>query len=148
MKSTNVRLERGAGRTLGLALGAWGVVVALAAFDGVFARLPLAVDLALAAFATLLAAAAYAMDANVRARVDAASGVVLVLVALAADAPLGLVAFGGAGDIARGALALLVFFAAPLGIAAHLPLLRRLARIWRRPRAARPSAGSRRSFSS
>jgi hypothetical protein len=127
MKSTNVRIEGDAARSLGLALAAWGALVGLAVFDGVFSRLPAAVDFALAVFAALLAAATYALDASVRARIDAAPGALLAFCALAADAPLGLAAFGGAGDIGRGALAWLAFFVAPLGLAAHVALLRRLA---------------------
>jgi len=124
-KSTNVRIEADAtGRTLGITLAAWPALVALGAFDGVFSRLPLAVDVALAGFMALFAIGTYAVDGSVRARIDATPRALLAFVALSADASLVLVALGGSGDIAHGGLALLTLFVAPLGIAAHLPLLR------------------------
>lgn len=127
-KSTNVRVETGEPRALGVALAAWASAVSLAAFDGMFARLPMAVDLALAAFATLFAAATYALDAGVRAKVDAASATFLALLALAGDALAAHFAIHGLGAAVDGAGALLAFFAMPLALAAHLPVLAALAR--------------------
>jgi hypothetical protein len=139
-KSTNVRFdhraaagrpgdhrdpEATAGRAVTLALGAWLGLVALAAADGVFLRLGVAVDAALAAFATLFAAASYALDREVRQWVDEAPSAIVAAIALGGDAALAAaLAFAGAPALSGGALALLAFFAAPVALAAHLPLAR------------------------
>jgi hypothetical protein len=160
VKSTNVRLYRRsadargaggreggtAGRAVALALGVWLGLVALAAADGVFLRLGGAVDAALAAFATLFAAASYALDREVRQWVDEAPVARVAAVALGGDAALAAAAgFAGMPALAGGALALLAFFAAPVALAAHLPLARaaaarRLRSTARRSPGARPAA--------
>ncbi len=126
--STNVRIGDTAGRALAVALACWGSAVALAAWDGVFARLPAALDIGLAAFATLFAAAAYAWDEDVRVRVGATPPLVLAFLALVGDALLAFLAFHGGLAARRGADPLLVFFVVPLALAAHLPLAGSLAR--------------------
>jgi hypothetical protein len=135
-----------AGRTVALALGVWLGLVALAAADGVFLRLGGALDAALAAFAALFAAASYALDREVRQWVDEAPVAIVAAVALGGDAALAMaLAASGAPALAGGALALLAFFAAPVALAAHLPLARawagrRLRSAARRSPGARPAA--------
>ncbi|HSN20465.1 MAG TPA: hypothetical protein VLS49_07305 [Usitatibacter sp.] len=137
-KSTNVRVqwsdstlvpavEERPAAALALALGLWGAAVAVAAADGVFARLGTGLDLALAAFAALFAAGTYALDERVRERIDATRPRVVAAVALGGDAALAacMIAAGPA-SLAQGPLALVAFFAAPLALAAHLPLARAL----------------------
>ena len=139
MKSTNVRVEYSrpaalgaeeeTGRVVALALVAWAALAALGAADGVFARLGPALDASLAAFAALFAALAYALDRGVRERIDAMRILLVAVVALGGDAALGAaLATAGMQALARGPLALLAFFGAPLALAAHLPLGRALAR--------------------
>lgn len=127
-KSTNVRIQPAEPRALGAGLVLWAGAVSLAAADGVFARLPVAVDLALAVFATFFAAATYAWDAGVRAKVDAASGIFLALLAFAGDALAVRFAILGAHALAYDANALIAFFALPLALAAHLPVAAGIAR--------------------
>lgn len=138
--STNVRIKNSTGRALGLAAGVWALAVALAAFDGVFARLPVAVDLALAAFATLFAAGAYVLDAEVRARVEAAPVASVAFVAFLGDGLLAGLAWQGVEVPVRGAGALLAFFGMPLALAANLPALAAAARRLRSAVARRPGA--------
>lgn len=157
VNSTNVRPNHGraaqitalpgdASRTLGLALATWGSAVALGATDGVFARLGIEVQLALAAFALGFALATYALDAEIRRTVDGMPPRVLALAALGVDAALW-VAFGpedGAASFAAGPAALLAYFAAPLAGVAHVALARGLGWARLRSRAAR-SPGARRA---
>ena len=126
--STNVRIQPSDGRAVCLGLGAWALAVSLAAFDGVFARMPAAVELSLAAFAALFAAATYAWDGGVRARVDQTPLAVLAFLALVGDALLAFLAFDESRTALHGADPLLVFFVVPLALAAHLPLAGSLAR--------------------
>jgi len=139
-KSTNVRTYNENARTLLFALAAGSAAVSLGAFDGVFARLPEPVDLALAVFAALFAAAAYALDRGLRARIDALPAALLVFIALCGDALAMLVALQGIAAMAHGMAALAVFLAAPLGLAANLPALRAIARRLRRAPARSPGA--------
>ena len=144
--STNVRLasDRDAGATgrgLALALVAWAFAVALAAFDGVFARLDAGWDLALAVFAAAFAIGAYVLDPALRALVDRGSFARLGALALAGDAALAIALFAAAPEgLVRGAMPLLAYFAAPVALAAHMPAMRALARRLRRAPGRSPGA--------
>lgn len=144
-KSTNVRIHDrdGAGdgpRPLAAALGVWAGCVALAAYDGVFARLGAEVDIALAVFAVTFAAASYALDASVRAIVDRMPFARLAAIALAGDAAIAIAVAERPAEMAQGVSALLAFFAAPLALAAHVPAAVALARRFRRAPARSPGA--------
>ena len=159
-KSTNVRVYRReaeardrdrregglGGRPVCLALAVWLGLVALAAADGVFVRLGGALDATLAAFATLFAAASYALDREVRQWADEAPVAIVAALALGGDAALAAaLALAGAPALAAGALAPLAFFAAPVALAAPLPHARacagrRLRSTARRSPGARPAA--------
>jgi len=136
-------------RTLGLALGAWGAGVALAALDGVFARLAPAADLALAAFACAFALATYALDAQVRAHVHRMPRSLLAAAAIAADIALALalrdanVEAGMAGAAARLPLALIAYFGLPLAVVAHVAAVRAYAAPQLRSGAAKSPGASR-----
>jgi hypothetical protein len=116
-------------RTLGLALGAWSAGVALAAGDGVFARLAPAADLALAVFACAFALATYALDAQVRAHVHRMPRALLAAAAIAADIAIAL-AFrdanleAGMTAAARLPLALIAYFGLPLAAVVHVAAVR------------------------
>ena len=118
MNSTNVRIEAEGMRSLFLALAAWAALVAMGTADGVFARLDPAVDGSLAAFGALFALAACCLDRSVALQLAA----------------------GGLPVLGSGAGAFLTFFAAPVAIAAHVAVARRLAARLR-SRAARSPAG-------
>jgi hypothetical protein len=139
-KSTNVRVVSEGARGLALALALWAGSVALAAFDGVFARLGATVDAALAIFALVFAAATYLFDREVRAAVDRAPLAALVLLAVAGDASLAWAAAQSPRELAQGANALLAFFAVPLALAAHIPAASAIARRFRRAPGRSPGA--------
>jgi len=141
MNSTNVRIETEDMRSPLVALAAWALFVALGAADGVFARLEPSVDGALAAFATLFALAACCLDRSVGSAVDRVRLAPLAALALGVDALVALqLAAAGPAALASGIGAFLAFFAAPVAIAAHVALARRLgARL--RSRAATSPAG-------
>lgn len=141
MNSTNVRIEAEGVRPLFLALAAWAALVAMGTADGVFARLDPAVDGSLAAFGALFALAACCLDRSVGAAVDRAPLALLGAIALGVDALVALqLAAGGLPVLGSGAGAFLTFFAAPVAIAAHVAVARRLAARLR-SRAARSPAG-------
>jgi hypothetical protein len=144
-KSTNVRIQESfasedAMPALALALFVWAGLVGLGAFDGVFARLPLGVDLALAIFAAAFAAGSYALDASLRRAVDRVPFPALAAIALAADGALGISLTERPAELVHGVNALLAFFAAPVAFAAHLPAARAIARRFRREPARSPGA--------
>jgi len=126
-------------RALAVTLAIWAAAVALGAADGVFARLGLAVDEALAAFAAVFALATYALDASVRGAVDRVPAALLLVAALVPDAGLALaIQANGAQALVDGPLALLGFFGIPVALVAHAAALLAVARPRLRSRAGRP----------
>jgi hypothetical protein len=116
-------------RTLALALGAWSAGVALAAGDGVFARLAPAADVALVVFACAFALATYALDVQVRAHVHRMPASLLAAAAIAADVAIAFalrdgVEAGLASAVARLPLAMIAYFGLPLAAVAHVAALR------------------------
>lgn len=134
---------------LAVLLAAWGGAVALAAADGVFARLPAIVDGALAAFAAAYAVAVYALDADVRHVVHRAPRAMLALGVACADAALALVVYEvlsfepqPLAALTRWPLALVAFFAMPLALAATVAALNAFAAARLSSSAARSPGGS------
>ncbi len=117
-------------RTITLGLALWSGGVALAAFDGVFARLDPAVGVALAAFACAFALATYALDVKVRAHVHLMPRAGLAAAAVAADAALAFAVQQTCTEaqplaaFARLPLAFIAFFGMPLGAVAHVAAVR------------------------
>jgi hypothetical protein len=136
-------------RTLGLALGAWSAGVALAALDGVFARLAPQANAALVVFACAFALATYALDAQVRAHVHRMPRSLLVAAAIAADIAIALalrdadVDAGMVAAVARLPLALVAYFGLPLAAVAHVAALRAYAAPQLRSGAAKSPGASR-----
>ncbi|HXZ48403.1 MAG TPA: hypothetical protein VEG27_05240 [Usitatibacter sp.] len=137
--------------TIAVAVAVWGGIVALAAADGVLARLDAPVSIALAAFAFAFALEAYALDVDVRAWVEGRSLPMLVGVAVAADAAFALAAVQAQLEpqplaaFARLPFALLGWLGMPLAAVAHVAALRaavasRLSRSAPRSRGANPAA--------
>jgi hypothetical protein len=116
-------------RVLAITLVGWGVSVAWAAAEGVFARLEPGAAMALALFAAGYAAATYALDAPARAMVHRASRSQVASLAVVADIALAiaLVAALRHGDpvlaLARWPLALAPYFGMPLAVVAHIAAL-------------------------
>lgn len=149
-KSTNVRVEGGApaadpaARTLVVALVAWAGAVALGAADGVFVRLGARLDIALGAFLCVFAIGVYALDASVRTSIDRAALGRIAAVAATGDAALAMALLAYEGDaLFAGASAGAMLWAAPLALAAHVPLARAIAGRGVRRAAARPPAARR-----
>ncbi|HEX3097844.1 MAG TPA: hypothetical protein VHQ02_09005 [Usitatibacter sp.] len=141
MNSTNVRIDAAGARSLFVALAAWAALVALGAADGVFTRLDPAVDGALAAFGAFFALAACCIDRSVGARVDRVPLALLAGIALGVDAALAAtLAASGPLALLAGPGAFLAFFAAPVAIAAHAAVARRLAARLRSQAARSPAA--------
>lgn len=137
------RIAEDTPRTLAIALGSWASAVALAAADGVFARLGPAVELAIVVFAAACALAVYLLDANVRTAVDRVPLALLLVAAFVPDAALALaIDANGARSLVHGPLALLAFFGMPVALVAHAAALAAAARPRLRSRAAR-SPGAR-----
>jgi hypothetical protein len=122
-------------RVLAVALAAWGLAVAAAATQGVFARISAAELAGLAIFAMLYAPATFLLDATLRGFVVNAAGRLLAPASIAADvaivaAAVALVGEHGASQasIAQPAFAFVLLFVAPLAAVLHLAWLERASR--------------------
>jgi hypothetical protein len=118
---THVPQEESA-RILALAIVAWGVVVALAAIEGVFDKLSETTWVALALFALIYTPATYRADRSLREFVLGIELRSIAIAALAMDAAL------IAAMVARVPLPVVAFFGAPLAVAMHVALLERFLR--------------------
>lgn len=118
---THVPQEESA-RILAMAIVAWGVVVALAAMEGVFSKLSETTQVALALFALIYAPATYWADRTLREFVLAIELRWIAVAALAVDVAL------VAAMVTGVALPLVAFFGAPLAVVMHVALLERFLR--------------------
>lgn len=117
-------------RVLTVTLALWGGGVALAAWEGVFAKLAPVTFALLVAFAIVYAAASYALDRGLHEVAAEAAPRALWTVALLADAVLAVMAFAIARGqapiletLARFPYAIAALFVAPLAVALHAAAL-------------------------
>ncbi len=137
-------------RVVATTLALWGGSVALAAAEGVFAKLSPATLATLALFALAYAASIFAFDRGVRGIADALGGRALAIVALALDllvggAALVLARIGHASlaSLAQPGFAWIAFFVAPVALVASLAAARRALRSRRVRSAPARSPGAR-----
>lgn len=131
---TRIQPAEETGRILALTVIAWGFAVAIATFEGVFAKLGTATLVTLAVFAALYVPAMYRIDHGIRDLVLARPLRELALVAVALDAALAIAYAVGV------AAPLQALFGLPLALAAQLALVERLRRPLRSARARSPGA--------
>lgn len=125
------------GRVIAVTLLLWGIAVAAATAEGVFAKLPASTFGALATFAALYAPAMYRIDRGIREFVLAFSLRRIAIAVAALDIVLAL------SFAASLPWPLLAFFGVPLAIAAHYALAERALRQARVRSAAATSPGGR-----
>ncbi len=122
-------------RVLAVALAAWGLAVAAAATQGVFARISTAELTGLAIFAMLYAPATFLLDVDLREFVVNAGRRFVAPAAIAADGAIVAAAVAFAGEqgawqasLAQPAYAFILLFVAPLAAVLHLAWLQRASR--------------------
>jgi hypothetical protein len=123
------------GRVVGTAVIAWGSLTALAAAEGVLAKLPHETILALGAFAFLFSAGTYLLDAQLRRYARTRDARALAAAALLADVAL------AAALVADLPAAPLVLFVGPLALVLNIAWGERLARAFRSAAPAKSPAG-------
>jgi hypothetical protein len=126
------RIPEDTSRTLALGVSLWAAAVGGGWWAGVFATLAPAEVVALAIFATLFAAATYALDDAVRGAVKNSRGLLstalaLDAIAVAAGATLAVSGLGWPEIAGHALFAPLALFCVPLGVVVHAALFARRA---------------------